>query len=422
MSPFCYHIFMSKKKLLALIIIILFIFCVITTVIFFLIKRRIGIWELVSQHPIKGSDVGEGGNDMDNTFRSLTISPTDPDIVYIGSEGNGIFRTLDGGETWEWLRIGLKHFENHYPEIYDIAIDENNEDIVLAATTNGPSPIYSDKYDMPVTAGIYISENSGDSWTQYLSGLPNSAITSLAQIPSESGTFVIGLDGQESSRSNFSNMENFGGIYISRDGGKTWSALPIPEEGVKNRYPRLKVRGGDEPVMYTTGVRWKNMEGTFHSQPDIEESVGLLRGDDMGQTWNKINPGDAFILYFDVSADGNTIYTSSFEEGEMYMSDNRGENWRVIGNQGTGPIKICPDDAYKVIYGSGRDLFLTADQFRTTKKVLTLSQGVNDIEYFKGNSDIVYVSGSGLEVYKSVDGGETFEKVGDLRKFIDEYE
>jgi len=420
---------MNKKKFVGLIIIILIFFSAATVIIITLLKRdekEIVIspdgTEIKVQKPIKGPDVGEGGNDFDNTFRSLTISPTDPNIVYIGNEGNGIFRSLDGGKTWEWLRRGLKHEGNHYPEVYAIAIDENNESIILAATTNGPSPIDSDEYTMPITAGIYRSEDKGDTWTQFLSGLPNSAITSLIQYPGRADTFVIGLDGLESSRDNYRHLEVHGGIYISYDGGKSWTALPIPQEGIQNRYAKLQVRGKSDPVVYTAGIRWKKTKGTFQSRPDDEGSIGLLRGDNEGQTWTRINPGDAFVLYFDVSADGNTIYAGDLDEYVLHISDDRGASWKTIQSRGTGALKISPNNKNKVLFSNGNELYLTEDKFKTDKKVLTLERGVNDIEYFKKNPDIIYVSGGGLEVYKSTDGGETFKKMVNLREFIDSYE
>src|SRR5216684_1680385 len=56
---------------------------------------------------IKGPAVGVAGNNHDNPFRSLAIDPNNPQIVYAGSECNGIFKSTDGGNTWQWIRAGL---------------------------------------------------------------------------------------------------------------------------------------------------------------------------------------------------------------------------------------------------------------------------------------------------------------------------
>lgn len=371
---------------------------------------------------IKGPNVGENGNDYDNTFRSLTISHTNPDVVFIGNEGNGIFRTTDGGTTWEWIRTGLKHDEGRYPEVYDIAIDKDNESVLLAATTNGPSPIYTDEYDVPLTAGIYRSEDEGDTWHQYLDGLPNSAVVSLVQIPDVENTYVLGLDGLRSSRDSYRHLDSYGGLYISEDGGKSWDELPIPDDGIQNRYAKLKVRGTAEPVLFTSGVSW--IEGDGHSTPDQENSIGLLRSDDYGKTWTRINPTqDSFILYFDVSVDGNTIYASDMiNDGGTYVSHDQGYTWEEIPYGGFGPAKISPTDTNRVLFSAGNSLRLTEDGFGTHKEVLTAEGPINDIEYFEGDPDIVYVSTAGFKVYKSVDGGETFTQIANLREFIDNYD
>ena len=73
-----------------------------------------------------GPGVGAGGNDSDNPFRSLAVHPTDPNTVIVGSEGNGIFKTIDGGASWQWLKSGLQYSVDPgggwcaYPETYEV--------------------------------------------------------------------------------------------------------------------------------------------------------------------------------------------------------------------------------------------------------------------------------------------------------------
>ena len=417
----------KQHKLVIIIVSIALVLLIILTAVFIFVQKSqeetiitSDGTKVIVQKLIKCPDVGEGGNDFDNTFRSLTVSPTDPDVVYVGNEGNGVFKTVDGGVIWAWIRTGLKHEGGHYPEVYNMAIDVNDESVILAATTNGPSPIWSSDYKVSVTAGVYRSEDGGELWRQNLEGLPNSAIVSLVQFPGRKDTFLIGLDGLESSRDNYSHLETGGGIYISEDGGGSWSALPIPDEGVKNRYAKLYVRGEDKnPVFYTAGIRWKKEEGSSQSRPDLEGSIGLLRGDDEGQTWTEINPGNAFVLYFDVSADGNTIFAGDIDNNILHISDNRGENWRSVFSRGIGAIKISPNNKDKVLYANGNQLVLTEDGFATDVVVLDTEQSINDIEYFKQDNEIIYVSTAGFMVYKSIDGGRSFEKMVNLRDVIE---
>ena len=152
------------------------------------IKERVAGEETL----IKGPKRGKSGNDSDNTFRSLTISPSNPDEVYIGSEGNGIFKSTDGGKNWKWLRKGLKNNEGTYAETYDMVIDSENESLIYAAFTSGPELTKKTYSGQVVTGGVYASTDAGNSWKQSNKGLPNSAVTSIALDPVNPKTIYDG--------------------------------------------------------------------------------------------------------------------------------------------------------------------------------------------------------------------------------------
>src|SRR4051812_29871104 len=122
--------------------------------------------------PINGSLKGEAGNDQDNMFHSLTVDPVDENIVYVGTETNGIFKTTDRGLTWTRLRNGLKCTTTHtfYPEIYDMAVDPTNHNTVYAATITGPGPASPATFPS-ASAGVYKSTDGGQSWVQKNTGL-----------------------------------------------------------------------------------------------------------------------------------------------------------------------------------------------------------------------------------------------------------
>ena len=158
--------------------------------------------------------------------------------------------------------------------------------------------------------------------------------------------------------------------------------------------------------------------------PDAKNSIGLLRSDDRGQTWERINPTpDSFILYFDVSADGNTLYASDMaNDGGTYISQDKGETWDEIPYGGFGAVKIHPNDTDTILFSAGNELRLTEDGFLTHRQVLSTNNPINDIEYFEDDPSIVYVSAAGFIVYKSTDCGKTFTQIANLRDFINNYE
>lgn len=122
-------------------------------------------------------------------IRTIVQSPHNPDVILAGTEDNGIFRSNDGGRTWEKVNIGLKGLT-----IYTIAFDPTNSKI-----------IYAGGYK----TGVCRSNDEGKSWFCSEEGLNGfNSIHSIAVHPENPNFIVAGtIDG---------------GVYISRDGGKTW--------------------------------------------------------------------------------------------------------------------------------------------------------------------------------------------------------
>ena len=88
--------------------------------------------EIGNGNEIISGPSGPEDHDIDNPFRSLTVHPTDSDILIIGTERNGFVKSIDGGSSWMRLRKGLRHKNSGYPEIYDIAFSQKNPDIIYA--------------------------------------------------------------------------------------------------------------------------------------------------------------------------------------------------------------------------------------------------------------------------------------------------
>lgn len=108
---------------------------------------------------INGSLKGQPGNVQDNTFHSLLIDPLDENIVYVGTEANGMFKTTNGGVSWIRLRRGLKCTSNQtgYSQIFDITADPANTKILYAS-----GQIHGQDADSAV--GLIKSVDDGRSW------------------------------------------------------------------------------------------------------------------------------------------------------------------------------------------------------------------------------------------------------------------
>ncbi len=173
-----------------------------------------GVW--------KSTDAGKTwthtGLEQAGQIARIQIHPTNPDIAYIGvqgqiwgpSEQRGVFRTIDGGKTWEQvLKVGPSTGAS------DLRMDPTNPRILYAGMWNhGRKPwfVHSGGTD----GGIFKSSDGGDSWKKLEGGLPK----------------MIGKIGVDVSASNPQRVYAIieaepekGGLWRSDDGGETWELI-----------------------------------------------------------------------------------------------------------------------------------------------------------------------------------------------------
>jgi hypothetical protein len=123
---------------------------------------------------ISGPSGPEGG-DYDQVFRSLEVDPANPDVLYIGTERNGLVKSADGGLTWQRLRKGIRHNAATYSEVWDIDVSPSNSQFVIAAIADSPGPVsYPES-----PPGVYISMDAGATWKRSNCGLTNSYVAAV---------------------------------------------------------------------------------------------------------------------------------------------------------------------------------------------------------------------------------------------------
>ena len=98
-----------------------------------------------------------------NAALALAIDPSRPDTVFVGTHGSGMFKSLDGGETWQQINQGLRQLK-----IWDLLIAPWDPSYLFIATGGG---------------GIYYSANAGDHWVEMNDGLENLNFSAIGLIP-----------------------------------------------------------------------------------------------------------------------------------------------------------------------------------------------------------------------------------------------
>lgn len=266
---------------------------------------------------------------------AVEIDPTNSNIVWVAAIGNafkpneerGIYKTTDGGNTWEKVL-----FVSNETGFADLELLPGNPNVVYAAAWKAqrtPWTIISGGENKE--GGIYKSVNGGKDWVKLEDGLPKGLIgkIDLAVAPTDSSILyaVIEAPGKE------------GGVYKSVDQGKTFTQTSS-NEGLVNR-----------PFYYT------NIE-LDPTNPDIVYSNAnpLLKSVDGGKTWKRMSVphGDNHDIWLNPN---NPDLLIQCNDGGANISHNGGKTWSTQFNQPTAEIyQVAVDDQYPYwVYGAQQD-------------------------------------------------------------------
>ena len=145
---------------------------------------------------------------MSGRIIDLENHPTNPRIVYLGAAGGGVWKSNNGGTTFNPI------FDDHAQSIGVVKLDPKNPDDVIWV---GTGEIWT-RNSVSIGDGLYKSTDSGQNWKKI--GFENSErIASIAINPDNTDEVYIGVLGAL-----WSDSEERG-VYKTTDGGETWEQI-----------------------------------------------------------------------------------------------------------------------------------------------------------------------------------------------------
>jgi photosystem II stability/assembly factor-like uncharacterized protein len=230
----------------------------------------------------------------------LAIDATNENRVFAAVLGHpygpnterGVYRTTDGGKTWERVL-----YKDENTGAIQVAIDPKDPNIVYADLWAGRQGPWENGEWNGDESGLYKSTDGGSTWKQLTKGLPTPKM-GLGRIgfciaPTNTSRLYATVDAGE-----------YGGIYRSDDAGESWSQMNKDERfwGRGDDFAEVKVDPENADIVYTADVVvWKSVDGA-KTWKDFRGAPG---GDDYHRIW--INPTNSDIML--IAADQGAIIT-----------------------------------------------------------------------------------------------------------------
>ncbi len=369
---------------------------------------------------------------------ALEVAPSDPNIMYAGTgesdirsdlaSGDGVYKSTDAGKTWQ--NVGLKDTR----QISRIVVDPNDANIVFVAALG-----YA--YGPNEQRGVFRSEDGGHTWQKVLYVNPNVGAADLAISPDHpQSLFAAMWDAHRAPWSTYAPVAGPGsGLYRSNDGGSTWKQIiggGFPE-GQLGRIGVAIARGTQGKRIYTVVEASRDKAGLYRSD-DAGNSWTHVNTDprltSRGWYFNCItaDPNDPDVLYvpnvafYKLSDGGKTLtIVRGAPGGDDYhqvwidpansahmvlgtdqgttVSLNGGKTWSTWYNQPTAQFYhvITDNDFPYHVYGAQQDSGTAATPSRTDHNQIDLrdwfSVGGSESGYIMPDPrdpNIFYVSGT----------------------------
>ncbi|MEZ4423495.1 MAG: glycosyl hydrolase [Gemmatimonadota bacterium] len=282
----------------------------------------------------KSTDAGETwthlGLEATRHISDIYVHPEDPDIVYLGAQGNpwgpneerGLYKSIDGGRTWEKIL-----YVNEDSGIVDLSVDASNPRFMMATSWDFRRQPWVVKSGGPGSR-VYKTTDGGETWRQITRGLPDLVgKMGVAISPANPDVVYLAIEA----------LPGEGGVYRSDDGGESFRQVSDDASTYARAWYYMHIiadpQDEDEVWVMNSGAM-KSIDGgrTYTRMPDSHV--------DHHDLW--INPENS-----DIMINGN--------DGGASVTFNGGQTWSTLLNQPTAQMyRVMTDNRFPYRVYSGQ--------------------------------------------------------------------
>lgn len=292
---------------------------------------------------------------------NMAIAPSNPDMLYVGTGeangsatsgaffGNGVYRTPDGGDSWEYL--GLANSQH----IGRIAVDPTNADRVFVAAAG---LLYGKSEDK----GLYRTTDGGQNWEKVLFISDSTSVIDVVIHPTNPDI----LYAASWERIRFPWQRSYGGvtsgIHRSTDGGDTWELLTngLPPNDTERGRIGLAISASEPDILYAS----------YTTNAITNVFDGVYKTENGGDDWFRVDDGSISNVYSSFGwffgnlrvdpNDSDVIYLMGVI---MYKSVDGGANWIDITNMHVDQhgLESHPTDSEFVVAGNDGGVYLSTN-------------------------------------------------------------
>jgi photosystem II stability/assembly factor-like uncharacterized protein len=322
------------------------------------------------------------------TIGDIALDPQNPDVLWVGTgeanifrssqTGAGLFRTTDGGKTWQ--PMGLSNTFT----IARIMVDPKNSDVVWVAASGH-------EWTPNKERGVFKTTDGGKTWTKVFYIDDMTGAIDLAMDPADPNTLYAAMWQRIRRKWNDPRIEpgfKSSSIYKTTDGGKTWKSVNkgLPEPRYRGRIGLAVAPSNPEVVYafvdnYEIAHEWEEGATDAYGRPrgGVIKGATVYRSDNKGASWRQV----------------------SGQTGKMkkYMEHHSATYGWVFGQ-----IRVDPNDE-NTIYTMGLALNVSHDGGKTFSRLRGMHGDHHGLWIDPDNSNyLVNVNDGGIAI--SYDGGQ----------------